>query len=229
MGWRDAPIIKSAPEALQQPVKPTETPGFRGAVAGAETAATEKVRAGLRPGTEAATASATAPVPTQQIYQDLTAARSQVRSVEKQLNRVEQIYNRSLKGVEPWRVAREYFPSIAPTSSVSKDVGRFNVAASQLYSLASQITRVPGEGSQDRMEFLQKLEAFKPSSDDKDSTIEEKMRGMRSLMNERSAFLDARISEVRPSKSPAMRAAQAAVLPKPTKTIRYDAMGNRIQ
>ena len=229
MGWRDAPIVKGAPEALQQPVKPTETPGFRGAVAGAETAATEKVRAGLRPGTEAATASATAPVPTQQIYQDLTAARSQVRSVEKQLNRVEQIYNRSLKGVEPWRVAREYFPSIAPTSSVSKDVGRFNTAASQLYSLASQITRVPGEGSQDRMEFLQKLEAFKPSSDDKDSTIEEKMRGMRSLMNERSAFLDARISEVRPSKSPAMRAAQAAVLPKPTKTIRYDAMGNRIQ
>ena len=229
MGWRDAPIIKGAPEALQQPVKPTELPGFRGAVAGAETAATEKVRAGLRPGTEAATASATAPVPTQAIYQDLTAARSQVRSVEKQLNRVEQIYNRSLKGVEPWRVAREYFPSIAPTSSVSKDVGRFNVAASQLYSLASQITRVPGEGAQDMREFQQKLEAFKPSSNDSDSKIEEKMLGMRSLMNERSAFLDARISEVRPGKSPAMRAAQAAILPKPKKTLTYDAMGNRIQ
>jgi len=229
MGWRDAPIIKGAPEALQQPVKPTETAGFRGAVAGAETAATEGVKARLKPGTEAATAGLTAPIPTQQIYQDLTAAKSQVKSVEKQLNRVEQIYNRSLKGVEPWRVAREYFPSIAPTSSVSKDVGRFNVAASQLYSLASQITRVPGEGAQDRMEFQQKLEAFKPSSDDSDSKIEEKMRGMRSLMNERSAFLDARISEVRPGKSPAMRAAQAAVLPRATKTIRYDAKGNRIQ
>jgi hypothetical protein len=229
MGWRDAPIVKGAPEALQQPVKPTETPGFRGAVAGAETAATETVRAGLRPGTEAATASATAPVPTQAIYQDLTAAKSQVRSVEKQLNRVEQIYNRSLKGVEPWRVVREYFPSIAPTSSVSKDVGRFNVAASQLYSLASQITRVPGEGAQDMREFQQKLEAFKPSSNDSDSKIEEKMRGMRSLMNERGAFLDARISEVRPPKSPAMRAAQAATLPRATKTIRYDAQGNRIQ
>jgi len=229
MGWRDAPIVKGAPEALQQPVKPTETPGFRGAVAGAETAATETVRAGLRPGTEAATASATAPVPTQAIYQDLTAAKSQVRSVEKQLNRVEQIYNRSLKGVEPWRVVREYFPSIAPTSSVSKDVGRFNVAASQLYSLASQITRVPGEGAQDMREFQQKLEAFKPSSNDSDSKIEEKMRGMRSLMNERGAFLDARISEVRPPKSPAMRAAQAAILPKPTKTLTYDAQGNRIK
>jgi hypothetical protein len=229
MGWRDAPIIKGAPEALQQPVKPTETAGFRGTVAGAETAATEGVKARLRPGTEAATASATAPVPTQAIYQDLTAARSQVRSVQKQLDRVEQIYNRSLKGIEPWRVAREYFPSIAPTSSVSKDVGRFNTAASQLYSLASQITRVPGEGSQDRMEFAQKLEAFKPSSNDSDSKIEEKMRGMRSLMDERRAFLDARIAEVRPPKSPAMRAAQAAIRPSTVKTIRYDAKGNRIQ
>ncbi len=125
MGWRDAPIIKGAPEALQQPTKPTELPGFRGAVAGAETTATETVKAGLKPKTEAATAGLTAPIPTQSIYQDLTAAKSQVNSVEKQLNRVEQIYNRSLKGVEPWRVAREYFPSIAPTSSVSKDVGRF--------------------------------------------------------------------------------------------------------
>jgi hypothetical protein len=229
MGWRDAPIIRGAPEALQQPTKPTELPGFRGAVAGAETTATETVKAGLKPKTEAATAGLTAPIPTQAIYQDLTAAKSQVNSVEKQLNRVEQIYNRSLKGVEPWRVAREYFPSIAPTSSVSKDVGRFNTAASQLYSLASQITRVAGEGSQDRAEFLQKLEAFKPSSDDKDSTIEEKMRGIRSLLDERRAFLDARISEVRPGKSPAMRAAQAAVLPRATKTLTYDAKGNRIQ
>jgi hypothetical protein len=98
-----------------------------------------------------------------------------------------------------------------------------------LYSLASQITRVPGEGSQDRAEFQQKLDAFKPSSSDSDSKIEEKMSGIRSLMNERGAFLDARISEVRPGKSPAMRAAQAAVLPKPTKTLTYDAKGNRIK
>lgn len=181
------------------------------------------------PGGKAAAAVAEAPVPTQQIYQDLTAARSQVGSIGKQIDRVEQIYNRSLKGVEPWRVVREYFPSIAPTSSVSKDVGRFNTAASQLYSLASQITRVPGEGSQDMREFQQKLEAFKPSSDDKDPIIEEKINGMRSLINERRKFLDTRISEVRPSKSPAMRAAQAAIAPKATKTIRYDAKGNRIQ
>lgn len=229
MGWRDAPIVRGAPEALQQPVKPTETPGFRGAVAGAETAATEKVRAGLRPSTEAATASATAPVPTQAIYQDLTAARSQVATIGKQINRVEQLYNRSLKGVEPWRVAREYFPSIAPTSSVSKDVKRFNSAASQLFSLASQITRIPGEGDQNMREFLQKLEAYKPSSDDTDAAIEEKIRGLRSIIDERRSFLDARIAEVRPPKSSAMRAAQAAIRPSTVKTIRYDAKGNRIQ
>lgn len=229
MGWRDAPIVRSAPEALQQPVKPTETPGFRGAVAGAETAATEKVRAGLRPSTEAATASATAPVPTQGIYQDLTAARSQVATIGKQINRVEQLYNRSLKGVEPWRVAREYFPSIAPTSSVSKDVKRFNSAASQLFSLASQITRIPGEGDQNMREFSQKLEAYKPSSDDTDAAIEEKIRGLRSIIDERRSFLDARIAKVRPPKSSAMRAAQAAIRPSTVKTIRYDAKGNRIQ
>lgn len=44
MGWRDAPIIQGAPEALQQPVKPTETPEFRAAVAGAETFARERAQ-----------------------------------------------------------------------------------------------------------------------------------------------------------------------------------------
>lgn len=225
MGWRDAPIVRGAPEALQQPVKPTETPAFRAAVVGAE----EGVKAKLKPGTEATTAGLTAPIPTQAIYQDLTAARSQVATIGKQINRVEQLYNRSLKGVEPWRVAREYFPSIAPTSSVSKDVKRFNSAASQLFSLASQITRIPGEGDQNMREFLQKLEAYKPSSDDTDAAIEEKIRGLRSIIDERRSFLDARIAEVRPPKSSAMRAAQAAIRPSTVKTIRYDAKGNRIQ
>lgn len=229
MGWRDAPIVRGAPEALQQPTKPTELPAFRGAVAGAETTATETVKSKLKPGTEAATAGLTAPIPTQAIYQDLTAARSQVATIGKQIDRVEQIYNRSLKGVEPWRVAREYFPGIAPTSSVSKDVKRFNTAASQLFSLASQITRIPGEGDQNMREFLQKLEAYKPSSDDTDASVEEKIRGLRSLIDERRSFLDDRIAEVRPSKSPAMRAAQAAIRPSTVKTIRYDAKGNRIQ
>jgi hypothetical protein len=229
MGWRDAPIIKGAPEALQQPVKPTDLPGFRGAVAGAETTATETVKSKLKPGTEAATAGLTAPIPTQAIYQDLAAAKSQTDTISKQIDRVEQIYNRSLKGIEPWRVAREYFPGIAPTSSVSKDVGRFKIAASQLFTLASQVTRVSGEGSQGLPEFGQKKEAFLVSPDEKDSSIEEKIRGMRALVDERRAFLKARISEVRPSKSPAMRAAQAAVLPRATKTLTYDAKGNRIQ
>lgn len=229
MGWRDAPIVRGAPEALQQPVKPTETPGFRGAVAGAETAATETVKAGLRPSTEAATAAATAAIPTQATYQDLTAAKSQADTISKQIDRVEQLYNRSLKGIEPWRVAREYFPGIAPTSSVSKDVERFKTAATQLFSLASQVTRVPGEGSQGLPEFGQKKEAFLVSPDEKDSTIEEKIRGMRELVDARRAFLEARISEVQPRKSTAMRAAQAAVLPRATKTLRYDAKGNRIQ
>lgn len=229
MGWRDAPIVRGAPEALQQPVKPTETPRFRGAVAGAETAATETVKAGLRPGTEAATAAATAAIPTQATYQEMAAARSLARNIDKQLDRVEQLYNRSLKGVEPWRVAREYFPSIAPTSSVSKDVKRFNSAASQLFSLASQMTRIPGEGDQNMREFLQKREAFMPSSDDPDASIEEKIRGLRSIVDNRLSFLDARLGGEKPPKSPAMRAAQAAIRPSTVKTIRYDAKGNRIQ
>lgn len=181
------------------------------------------------PGGRADAAKKEAPVPTQAIYQELTAARSQVSTIGKQIDRVEQLYNRSLKGIEPWRVVREYLPSIAPTSSVSKDVKRFNSAASQLFSLASQITRIPGEGDQNMREFLQKLEAYKPSSDDTDAAVEEKIRGLRSIIDERRSFLDARIAEVKPSKSPAMRAAQATVLPRATKTLTYDAKGNRIQ
>lgn len=43
MGWRDAPIVKAAPEALQKPIEPTQTPGFQAAVAGA----TARARAGV--------------------------------------------------------------------------------------------------------------------------------------------------------------------------------------
>ena len=28
MGWRDAPIVKGAPEALQKPIDPTQMPGL---------------------------------------------------------------------------------------------------------------------------------------------------------------------------------------------------------
>lgn len=50
MGWRDAPIVKGAPEALQQPVKPTELPGFRGDVVRTETQARGTFRDVTRPG-----------------------------------------------------------------------------------------------------------------------------------------------------------------------------------
>ena len=39
MGWRDAPIVKGAPEALQKPVDTTQTPGYRAAVTASETRA----------------------------------------------------------------------------------------------------------------------------------------------------------------------------------------------
>lgn len=229
MGWRDAPIVKPAPEALQQPVKPTETPGFRGAVAGAEAGAKARVEAGLKPTTEAATAAATANIPTPAIYQDLASARTQLNSVAKQLGRAEQIYNRSLKGKEPWRVVREYFPGAFPGDSVSKDVGRFNTAASQLYSLASQITRVPGEGAQDMREFAQKLEAFKPAADDKDEVIEEKLNGLRSLITERLDFVNSRLSEVKKPTPNINRARAMMGGAKAPRTIKFDQFGNRVQ
>lgn len=228
MGWRDAPIVKGAPEALQQPVKPTELPGFRGAVAGAETAATESVKAGLKPGTEAATAAATATIPTPAIYQELTSARTQLNSVAKQLDRAEQIYGRSLKGKEPWRVVREYFPGAFPGDNVAKDVGRFNTAASQLYSLASQITRVPGEGAQDMREFAQKLEAFKPVADDKDEVIEEKLNGLRSIIKERLDFVNGRIGEVKKPTPNINRARAMMGAGTQPKVIKFDRFGNRM-
>lgn len=212
-----------------QPAVPTEkTPSFRGQVAGAETAATETIKAGLKPGTEAATAVATANIPTPAIYQDLASARTQLNSVAKQLDRAEQIYGRSLKGKEPWRVVREYFPGAFPGDSVSKDVGRFNTAASQLYSLASQITRVPGEGAQDMREFAQKLEAFKPTADDKDEVIEEKLSGLRSLINERLSFVNSRLSEVKKPTPNIDRAKAMMGGAKSPKVIKFDRFGNRM-
>lgn len=228
MGYGNDQIIGQAPKGVIKPVQPTETPGFRGAVAGAETAATETVKAGLKPQTEAATAAATANIPTPAIYQDLASARAQLNSVAKQLGRAEQIYNRSLKGKEPWRVIREYFPSVLPGDSVSKDVGRFNTAASQLYSLASQITRVPGEGAQDMREFAQKLEAFKPMADDKDEVIEEKLNGLRSLITERLDFVNSRLAEVKKPTPNINRAKAMMGGAKAPRVIKFDRFGNRM-
>lgn len=228
MGYGNDQIIGQAPKGVIKPVQPTETPGFRGAVAGAETAATETVKAGLKPQTEAATAAATANIPTPAIYQDLASARTQLNSVAKQLGRAEQIYNRSLKGKEPWRVVREYFPGAFPGDSVAKDVGRFNTAASQLYSLASQITRVPGEGAQDMREFAQKLEAFKPMADDKDEVIEEKLNGLRSLITERLDFVNSRLAEVKKPTPNINRAKAMMGGGKAQRVIKFDRFGNRM-
>lgn len=228
MGWKDAPVVKDAPGAIVQPIQPTQEVGYRAQVSGAEAAASESAKSRLRPGTEAATATATAAIPTPAIYQDLSSAKTQLNSVANQIGRVETIYNRSLKGKEPWRVAREYFPSLFPGDNVAKDVGRFNTAASQLYSLASQITRVPGEGAQDMREFAQKLEAFKPSADDKDEVIEEKLIGLRSLINERLGFVNSRLSEIK-KPTPNINKAKAQLNAQSGKrTITFDRFGNRI-
>lgn len=212
----------------QAPVPIQQTPSFKGQVTAAETAASEGIKSALKPRTEKATAELTAAIPTQAIYQELSSAKTQLNSVANQIGRVETIYNRSLKGREPWRVAREYFPSLFPGDNVAKDVGRFNTSASQLYSLASQITRVPGEGAQDMREFAQKLEAFKPSADDKDEVIEEKLIGLRSLINERLGFVNSRLSEIK-KPTPNINKAKAQLNAQSGKrTITFDRFGNRI-
>jgi uncharacterized phage infection (PIP) family protein YhgE len=212
-----------------QPAVATEkTPSFRGAVAGAEATATEGVKAGLKPGTEAATARQVAAIPTPAAYEQLSALQAKLQGTQKQLNRAETLYNQALKGKEPGRVAREYFPSAFGGDPVAQKVKQFNTAASQLYSLASQITRTPGEGAQDRMEFGQKLEAFKPSSDDSDAQIEEKLNGLRDFINSQLQFVSGRIGEVkRPTpninRAKAMMGAQSGA-----KVIKFDRFGNRI-
>lgn len=211
-----------------QPAVSTEkTPAFRGAVAGAETAATEKVRAGLKPGTEAATAQATANIPTQAIFQELSGLQAKLQSTKRQLDRAETLYNQALKGKEPWRVAREYFPSAFGGDPVAAKVKQFNTAASQLYSLASQITRTPGEGAQDRMEFAQKLEAFKPSSDDSDAQIEEKLSGLRNFIQGQLEFVNSRIGEVK-KPTPNINRARAMMGGSGAKVIKFDRFGNRM-
>lgn len=228
MGYKTDQIIGQAPKPTLKPVQTTETPGFRGAVAGAETTATETVKAGLKPGTEASTAAATAKIPTPQIYQELTADLSITKSIQSQINRVKELYNKSMKGQEPWRVAREYFPGAFKADPIANDVRRFTTAASQLYSLGSRLTRVAGEGAQDRMEFAQKLEAFKPAAEDSDSTIEEKVLGLENLVKDRVNYLQDRIGDVRPGGSKINQAKAMMGITAP-KTLYFDKNGNRIK
>lgn len=228
MGYGNDQIIGQAPKGVIKPVQPTEDPTFRGRVAGAETAASEGVRAGLKPGTEAATAAATAAIPTPAIYQELSNNLNLSKSVLKQVNRTEGLYNDALKGREPWRIAREYFPSAFKGDPVADKVRRFDTAASQLYTLGSQITRVPGEGAQDAKEFAQKLEAFKPSSNDSDSVIEEKLLGMRELIANRIQYLEGRLGDVKP-RTPNINRARAMMGVPATKTIVFDKFGNRVK
>ena len=228
MGWKDAPIVRTAPAGIEKPIQPNEMPGFKAAVEGATTAASERVKAGLKPTTEAETAAATAKIPTPAIYQELAADQSITKSILGQVNRAKELYNKSLKGQEPWRVAREYFPGAFKADPIASDVKRFNTAASQLYSLGSRLTRVAGEGSQDRMEFAQKLEAFKPSSDDSDAVIEEKILGLENLVNSRLQFLNSRLGDVKPA-TPNINRAKAMMGAGKSKTIYFDKNGNRIK
>lgn len=218
----------SAIQWNQAPIATEKTPGFRGAVAGAEASATEGVKAGLKPGTEAATAAATAKIPTPQIYQELSADLAVTKAIADQVKRVNTLYNDALKGREPWRVAREYFPGAFKADPIADKVRRFDTAASQLYSLGTRLTRVAGEGSQDRMEFAQKLEAYKPASGDSDSTIEEKVLGLQNLVESRLNYLQGRIGDVKPG-TPKINQAKAMMGVGSAKTIYFDKNGNRIK
>lgn len=206
------------------PVPVQNRPTFRGDVAGAEAAATGAVK----PGTERATAVATAPIPTPAIFQELSALRSKLNSANTQLNRAKTLYDQSVKGKEPWRIAREYFPSAFGSDPVADKIKRFNTAASQLYSLTTQITRTPGEGSQDRMEFGQKLEAFKPTSGDSDAIIEEKLLGLQQFINGQMDFVNNRIGEVK-KPTPNINAAKVMMGVTTPKTIVFDKFGNRVK
>lgn len=168
----------------------------------------------------------TADVPTPQEYSALAASRTQIDSALNRLGRVETLYNRSLKGKEPWRVIREYFPGIAPGSQVSQDVKRLRTAGSQLFQYAAQINRIPGEGEQNYAEFMAKIEANKIQPSDNDEEIEEKISGIRDLLSRRSKMVNERLASAKPQQSSKMKAAKATV--NPPKRLRYDAQGNRI-
>lgn len=224
MGYGNDKIIGQAPRGVIKPVQPTEDPTFRGNVAGAEASATGAVK----PGTERATAVATAPIPTPAIFQQLTELRSKLNSASNQLNRAQTLYDQAVKGKEPSRIVREYFPGAFGSDPIADKIKKFNVAASQLYSLTSQITRTPGEGAQDRMEFAQKLEAFKPTSSDSDADIEEKLFGLRQFIDGQLDFVKSRIGEVK-KPTPNINAAKAMMGVTTPKTIVFDKFGNRVK
>mgnify|MGYP006267219413 CR=1 FL=1 len=197
------------PSPIVQPVQPSETPGFKGSVTAAE--ATAKSR-----------------IPTPEIYDKLSDSLQQSQAVLHKLNRTESLYNQALKGREPGRIAREYFPGFFGADPVADKIKQFNTSGSQLYSLGSAITRVPGEGSQDHNEFQQKLESFKPNSSDSDPVIEEKISGMRDLLNSRINYLQTRMGIGKPA-TPNINRAKAMLGTSAPVTLVFDKFGNRVK
>jgi hypothetical protein len=138
------------------------------------------------------------------------ALNSRVRA---QLDQVQGLYNRHLKGSGPIKSLREYLPS--------QGNAQMDRAFGQLQTLVRPATRTPGEGAMSDYESKLAMQAT-PSRYAFDASNEEAMNGLRRFLDSNDAAFARQLGQQLPTPPPRPRKA-------PSQSITIDAEGNIVR
>lgn len=154
---------------------------------------------------------------TQKDRDDARKSMDAINRVQPQLNRVRDLYNRTLKGGGPVQSLREYLPS--------QSNAEFDRAAGQLQTLLRPTQRTTGEGSMSDYESRLAVQTV-PSRYAFDASNEESIEGMQRFLDQGRAQyaqrVGQRVGQGLPTPPPAARKA-------PTREFTIDRNGNLIR
>lgn len=130
------------------------------------------------------------------------SAVDQIDRITPQLDRVEKLYNSTLKGNTVLHALGEYLPT--PSNSA------FDAAAGELQKLMRPATRTPGEGSMSDFESKLALQSL-PDRWSTDAYNEESIRGLRQFLSSNRQSYAKRLGLPTPPPQSALRAARATI------------------
>ena len=107
------------------------------------------------------------------------AKSADIQALLRQINRVEELYQKNLKGGWSNKIAGNVPALIRPENE------QFSSAAASMAEIGLSAFRVPGVGSQSDAELRQFVEANRPLATDTDEAIEEKLMAMRNRIAQR--------------------------------------------
>jgi hypothetical protein len=178
--WDNDPVIGSAPQAAapaqggimygtpkpEKPERPTPIPGYPGYFMGPDGKPFKPEGLPEKP-TETPNAN----------DQKLAGKRAALTSLEAQINRVDELYQKGFKDEALGVISSlgEYLPT--------NEAAQFNAAGAGLAEQGLAAFRVPGVGSQSDTELRQFVEANRPQNTDRDVAIEEKLRQLRTRVD----------------------------------------------